>query len=127
MRLNVMSYVQFIPFKEIAFFPDKNVQNKRFKQKYLFLWHRKQVLLVEKDLTFPEDGPDHIKPSLLICRADTWTGFYMIRTSVMMKEIRWTEVHLGHYQTSLMEYFCENSQRVKGIYFFLKISIIDIW
>ena len=32
-------------------------------------------------------GPYHIETSPLICRANHWTGFYMIETSSVMKEL----------------------------------------
>ena len=36
---------------------------------------------------FYHSGPYHIETSLLICRANQWTGVYMIGTSVM-KELK---------------------------------------
>ena len=35
-------------------------------------------------------GPNHIETNPLICKANIWTGFYMIGTSVM-KELRWSQ------------------------------------
>ena len=34
---------------------------------------------------FHDGGPYHIETSPLLCRANHWTGFYMIETSVMKK------------------------------------------
>ena len=34
-------------------------------------------------------GPYHMETSQLICKANQWTGFYMIRTSVMKVFIDW--------------------------------------
>ena len=36
---------------------------------------------------FHDEGPYHIETSPLSCRVNQWTGFYMIRTSVM-KELK---------------------------------------
>ena len=42
---------------------------------------------MDKEMTefnfFHDGGPYHIETSQLICRANEWTGFYMIRTFVM--------------------------------------------
>ena len=39
-------------------------------------------------ITFHDGGRHHIETSPLICRANQWTGFYMIWTSVM-KELKY--------------------------------------
>ena len=36
-------------------------------------------------LVSPSGGPYHIETSSSICKANQWTGFYMIGTSVMKK------------------------------------------
>ena len=36
-------------------------------------------------LVSPSRGPYHIETNSSICKANQWTGFYMIRTSVMKK------------------------------------------
>ena len=42
---------------------------------------------------FHDGGPYHIETSRLICRANQWTSFYKIRTSVM-KELNAKYVHV---------------------------------
>ena len=41
----------------------------------------------QRRINSSDGGPYHIENSLSICKANQWTGFYMIETSVM-KELR---------------------------------------
>ena len=65
-----------------------------------------------KDFLTNDGGPNHIEISQLICRANQWTGFYMLETS-FMKELKLfraaAETYLGTYPTSMVELFRENS------------------
>ena len=40
------------------------------------------------DKLFHGEGPYHIETSLFICKANQWTGFYEIESSVMKELIR---------------------------------------
>ena len=51
---------------------------------------------------FHDEGPYHIETSPLSCRVNQWTGFYMIRTSVM-KELK-------RYQSTVLRKRCPYSQ-----------------
>ena len=39
--------------------------------------------VITKLKLFHDEGPYHIEPSSLICIANQWAGFYMVKTSVM--------------------------------------------
>ena len=43
----------------------------------------RQMVLFSTSLTLYDGGRYHIETSPLICRANQWTGFYMITASVM--------------------------------------------
>ena len=45
---------------------------------------------------FHDGGPYHINTSPLICRANQWTGFYMIGTSVMKGLIMVNQAHANN-------------------------------
>ena len=68
-------------FSHINFYSPRNYQ-----KSYDFL-------IVEP---FQDGGRYHIETSPLICRANQWTGFYMITASVL-KELRGSEVNTGEY------------------------------
>ena len=73
---------------------------KAFCSKYVALTHWHIVLITLKHhkvhrrtkanlcYFFLDRGPYHIETSPLICKANQWTGFYMIRTSVMKELIK---------------------------------------
>ena len=44
-------------------------------------------LSILRSVSFHDGGPYYIETSLLICPANNWTGFYIIRTSVMKELI----------------------------------------
>ena len=44
---------------------------------------------------FHEGGRNHMEPSPLICRADQWTGFYLI-TASGMKELNVLQISIFH-------------------------------
>ena len=43
-------------------------------------------------------GPYHVETSLLVCSSSQWTGFYMIRTTVM-------KVLIYHFDDLLIYYY----------------------
>ena len=47
---------------------------------------------VGKAYLFHEGGPYHIETIPFICRANQWTGFYMIGTSVMKEWVQNKEI-----------------------------------
>ena len=48
-------------------------------------------------------GPYHIETSSLICRANQWTGFYMIRASVMKQLMEINKSVNDIYQNTVLK------------------------
>ena len=48
-------------------------------------------------------GPYHIETSSLICRANQWTGFYMIRASVMKQLMEINKAVNDIYQNTVLK------------------------
>ena len=64
---------------------------------------RNQCYMNKEDYLFHEGGPYHIETSPLICRANQWTGFYIIGTSVLKQLIASLKSFLNLCSRELMK------------------------
>ena len=71
------------------------------------VWEIVQLLFIKYHY-FPDGGPYHIETILLICRANQWTGFSIIGTSIM-KGLTFSDCQFETFcifRSSLPELFC---------------------
>ena len=100
-NLYLILWCRLICLKSLAFSSFKYVFRKnapeRFHKKWRIWFTKQRILRISRACTngfrrwfFRDGGPyhiDHIDTSLLICSTNQWTGFYMIGTSSVMKEL----------------------------------------
>ena len=125
-------YWKAITHKGVLAWNRLKVNNRKSQESTMFWKHLGKFLTIPwispfktSGLIFHEVGPYHTETCLKICRANQWTGFYMIRTCIM-KELncQWntsremTDFWNLKWERTSKSYsgaFYENSSQLKAV------------